>query len=168
MKYRLFLVFKKWSEFLQDVKQVKSKKLGLCSPKKLIYEHHINLLWNKEISRSRIWFPVNLLCLYKTHWHIKKDKMFQLVLYHMKMHLQLINKMVHSGVHRYINHVTSTNSASRHLFHQLVACLLIQKKHISTTYPTTKLLENITVLKYYWLENIVWFYAPDIVWFCCT
>ena len=94
--------------------------------------------------------------------------MFQLVLCHMKMHFQLINKMVHSAVHRYINHVPSTNSASRHLFDQFVPCLLIQKKHVNTTYTTTKLLENITVLKYCWLENIVWFYAPDIVWFCCT
>lgn len=36
------------------------------------------------------------------------------------------------------------------------------------SYPTSKLLENITVLKNCWLENIIGLYAADVMWFCCT
>jgi hypothetical protein len=57
---------------------------------------------------------------------MKNDKLFQLVLCHMKMHFQLINKMVHSVVHRNIEH--STNSVSRHLFNKNIACLMNTKK----------------------------------------
>jgi hypothetical protein len=43
-----------------------------------------------------------------------------------------------------------------------------KNKNGTISYPTPKLLENITVLENCWLENIIRLYAAHVMWFCCA